>query len=61
MTADPSSVKLHAAGVPLEPTKTPTGTQSIVVLATRRFLFGALTVAMLVTLAWWLLTILAAD
>jgi membrane glycosyltransferase len=61
MSADPSSVKLRTASAPAEPTRTPTGTQSIAVLALRRFLFGALTVATLVALAWWLVTILDAD
>ena len=61
MSADPSSAKLTAAGTQSSPARTPTGTQSLAVLLLRRVFFGALNIAALVWLAWWLVTILAAD
>jgi membrane glycosyltransferase len=61
MSADPSSAKLTAAAAPAAATRTPTGTQSVAVVLLRRVLFGALNLATLVGLAWWFVTILAAD
>lgn len=52
---------MRAAAPAAEPTRTPTGAQSIAALATRRFLFGAICVVTLAWLAWWLTSILAYD
>jgi membrane glycosyltransferase len=61
MSADPSSAELTGSAASIAANRTPTGTQSLTVLALRRFIFGLLTIATTAALGWWLTTILAAD
>ena len=62
MTADPSSsARLDGASASIAANRTPTGTQSLTVLALRRLLFGVLTLATVAALGWWLTAIIAGD
>jgi membrane glycosyltransferase len=61
MSADPSSAELTGSAASIAANRTPTGTQSLTVLALRRFIFGLLTIATTAALGWWLTMILAAD
>jgi membrane glycosyltransferase len=61
MSADPSSARLDGAAASISANRTPTGTQSLTVLAIRRFVFGLLTVATTLAFGWWLAVLLAGD
>ena len=61
MSADPSPAELTGSAASIAANRTPTGTQSLTMLAIRRFVFGVLTVATTAALGWWLATILATD
>jgi membrane glycosyltransferase len=61
MNADPSSARIDGAAASIAANRTPTGTQSLTVLALRRFAFGVVTLLTVAGLGWWLTGIIAAD
>jgi membrane glycosyltransferase len=61
MTLNPTSTKTAEPAEGATAGMTPTGTQSLTVLALRRFIFGILVIATIAWLGWWLATILVTD
>lgn len=61
MPIEPVSAKISATTDVTADRMTPTGTQSLADLACRRILFGALVIATIAWLGWWLASILAVD
>jgi membrane glycosyltransferase len=61
MSLNPVSTKTAESAAEISIGRTPTGTQSLAVLARRRIFFGILVMGTIAGLGYWLATILAAD